>query len=240
MTERHALRRPGGVLSRRPLHLFWICDTSGSMRGAKIQALNQGIREALLEMTLAADDHPEIELLVRAMAFDRVARWIDPHPVHVALYREWFKDLQASDGATELGRALDLLVEALDPARMPARGFRPVIVLLSDGCPTDAYEPSLQRLLASPWGRRAVRLAIAIGGDADFDVLQRFIADPAISPLRAHNPEQLVRYIRWYSTMSIRSVAAPASLPRNERDAVPPPPESKREPDPPADGDLVW
>jgi len=48
-------------------------------------------------------------------------------------------------------------------------------------------------------------LRIAIGEDADLDVLQRFIGHPEIKPLQANNSEALVNYIRWVSTAVLKS-----------------------------------
>ena len=62
-----------------------------------------------------------------------------------------------------------------------------------------------------PWGRKAVRIAIAIGEDADTEVLQRFIGNPELKPLQANNPEALVKYIKWVSTAVLKSASAPAS-----------------------------
>jgi len=55
------------------------------------------------------------------------------------------------------------------------------------------------------WGKKAVRLAIAIGEDADLDVLQKFIGHSEIKPLQANNPEALTRYIKWASTTAFKS-----------------------------------
>ena len=35
-----------------------------------------------------------------------------------------------------------------------------------------------------PWGKKAVRVAIAIGEDADHEVLQKFIGHPELKPCR--------------------------------------------------------
>jgi uncharacterized protein YegL len=101
--------------------------------------------------------------------------------------------------------------EVLRVPPMSDRALPPVLVLISDGRPTDDYQPSLERLLAEPWGGRAVRLAVAIGQDADRDVLEQFIATPGARPLRANSPESLVRQIRWASTAALASASAPAS-----------------------------
>src|SRR5581483_995864 len=92
---------------------------------------------------------------------------------------------------------------------MPERALPPVLVLISDGQPTDDFEPALRDLLALPWGAAAVRAAIAIGEDADHEILQRFIGRGDMRPLRAHNPEALVNQIRFISTAVLQSASAP-------------------------------
>lgn len=62
-----------------------------------------------------------------------------------------------------------------------------------------------------PWGKKAVRMAIAIGQDADHDVLQKFIGHGERKPLQANRPEDLVRCIRWVSTVVLIAASAPAS-----------------------------
>jgi uncharacterized protein YegL len=76
----------------------------------------------------------------------------------------------------------------------------PQVVLVSDGKPTDDWRGALQALLEVPWGRRAVRQAIAIGQDADHETLRKFVDHPERPVLRVDNAEQLVRYFRYVST----------------------------------------
>ena len=92
---------------------------------------------------------------------------------------------------------------------MPARALPPVIVLLSDGQPTDNYKKSLDNLLKLPWARKAVRIAISIGQDADDEVLREFTGNRELV-LQANNAEMLVKMIKWASTAA-SVVSAPAS-----------------------------
>jgi len=94
---------------------------------------------------------------------------------------------------------------------MTDRALPPVLVLISDGQPTDSFEKGLQKLMDEPWGKKAVRIAIAIGQDADHSVLQKFIGHSEIKPLQANNPEALVNYIKWVSTAVLKSASSPAS-----------------------------
>ena len=99
-----------------------------------------------------------------------------------------------------MGKALQLVADQLNPDVMPRRALPPVLVLISDGKPTDDFNSGLRTLMDQPWGKKAVRIAIAIGDDADKDTLQRFIGHPELEPLRANNAEALVKYVKWVST----------------------------------------
>ncbi|MFP4344469.1 MAG: vWA domain-containing protein [Anaerolineales bacterium] len=203
------MKRPGGELASRPLHFIWIADCSGSMsQEGKIQALNTAIREAIPHMQKVADENPNAQVLVRAIKFSDGAQWHISQPTPVDDF-QW-TDLRA-DGVTDMGKAFFMVAEQLKIPPMTDRALPPVLVLISDGQPTDDYKSGLQELMEQPWGKKAVRIAIAIGRDADHDVLQQFIGNPEIKPLEANNPEQLVRYIRWVSTVVLKSASAPAS-----------------------------
>ena len=200
---------PGGALASRPLHFFWLADCSGSMGiDGKIQALNNAIREAIPHMQQVAAENPNAQVVVRAIAFANGARWHISQPVPVADFR--WQDLKAG-GVTDMGKALTMLADQLNPDLMPTRALPPVLVLISDGQPTDNFDIGLKALLDQPWGKKAVRIAIAIGEDADHAVLQKFIGHPEFKPLQANNAETLVRYIKWASTEVLKSASSPAS-----------------------------
>jgi uncharacterized protein YegL len=205
-------RRPGGELARRPLHFIWIADCSGSMASeGKIQALNTAIREVIPQMRNVASDNPNARVLVRALAFSAGARWHVAQPTPVEEFR--WTDLQAG-GVTDMGQALRMVAEELHIPPMTDRALPPVLVLISDGQPTDDFAGGLVALMREPWGIKAVRVAIAIGEDADTEVLQSFIGDTGLAPLRANNPETLVRHIQWVSTAVLKAASMPASQSR--------------------------
>jgi uncharacterized protein YegL len=204
--------RPGGELATRPLHFIWIADCSGSMGvDGKIQQLNFAVRDAIPHMQRVADENPNAEILVRAIKFSNGAQWHISQPTPVADFK-WL-DLTA-EGVTDMGIALGLVAEQLKIPPMSERALPPVLVLISDGRPTDDFQQGLTALLNEPWGKKAVRIAIAIGEDADYDILQKFIAHPELKPLQANSPEALVRHIRWVSTAVLQSASSPASQPR--------------------------
>jgi uncharacterized protein YegL len=190
------LPRPAGGASARPLHLFWIVDCSGSMAAdGKIEELNFAIREAIPELRRVAGENPHADLLVRAVRFGTGAAWHIGTPTPIDELR--WTDLQAG-GVTDLGAALSLVMGELD--RLGGRGLPPVLVLVSDGRPTDDYAGAIRALAAGRWGEQSVRIAIAIGDDADDEVLRQFLGRPDARVLRAEQPEALARQVRWVST----------------------------------------
>lgn len=204
------LQRPGGELATRPIHFFWVVDCSGSMYGEKIGIANNTIQECIPEMRNSADNNPNAQLLIRALQFSSGASWITTSPVPVENY-SW-EDMEAN-GLTELGKAFDLLAAQLSIPPMPARALPPVIVLLSDGQPTDDYKKSLDKLKGMPWFRKAVKIAISIGQDADDDVLIEFAGNKELV-LQANNATALAKMIKWASTTA-SMVSAPSSKPMN-------------------------
>ncbi|HEV2859941.1 MAG TPA: VWA domain-containing protein [Pyrinomonadaceae bacterium] len=218
-------RRPGGELASRPLHFIWIADSSGSMeQDGKIQALNTAIREAIPHMKKVAEDNPNAQVLVRAVKFSSGAQWHISQPTPVADFA--WTDL-AAEGETDMGKALGLVAEQLKMPPMSERALPPVLVLVSDGQPTDDFDAGLKALLNEPWGKKAVRIAISIGRDADNEVLQKFIGHSELKPLAANSPEALVKHIKWASTAVLKSASSPAAAadkPAGTPDAGTPPP----------------
>ncbi len=227
---------PGGKISHRPLRFYWVLDVSGSMAGQKIGELNHAIREALPDMKDSADDNPHASVEIRAITFSTGYRWMTPTPVPLADFK--WTDVSVS-GITDMGAAMKAMAAEIAVGNMPERGLPPVMVLVSDGQPTDDFDTGLNALMAEPWGKRALRMAIAIGHDADLDVLRRFIGHPEIEPLTAGNPGDLVKFIKYASTAVLKSASSPASQPvGTQLQGGPPPPPP---PPPPADSDDdVW
>lgn len=184
----------------RPLPLILLLDASGSMAGEKIATLNAAIRE--LGEDLARAETPQGEVHLAVIIFtDRVAT-----RALVPARRFVFEPLVAA-GTTSMGAAIEaarLLIE--DRSQVTNRAYTPTLVLVSDGQPTDDVSRPLKALLDSERGRKATRLALAIGDDADISCLQRFIASPEIPVIRAQEVARIRDFFRWVSlSMQTRS-----------------------------------
>ena len=219
-------------IARRQLHVILALDCSGSMRGSKIASLDYAMRAALPEIRAVAADNPEVDVRMRVLRFATGASWLIEQPVPVDLV-EWPGLI--ADGETQMGMALGMIADRLTPEAMPGRQLPAVIVLVSDGFPSDDFETGLKRLFEAPFGKYAVRIAVAIGSDADLEVLERFIAHPTLKPLQANNAQDLVQQIKWATTMPVKSVSSPRNAPDHVAELALD--ASRRIP---AQSDIVW
>ena len=190
------------------LDVVFVVDGSGSMAVERIASLNWAVKAAVPAMREAAADHPGIAVTVRAIRFADRADWPVARPTPLDDF-VW-KNL-AAGGESSMGAAFDALTDALardEPG--PPGGLLPaVVVLLSDGLPTDDVGAALARFRASPRGATAICVPIAIGSDADLDLLQEVIGDSDLRPLRADDAEMLASRIRWAASAPIAAAAAP-------------------------------
>lgn len=202
------LKIPGGALANRPLHFFWMVDCSSSMAGDRIGAVNHAIQECIEPMREEAAGNPNAQLYIHTLKFASGASWVTAEPVPIEEFA--WEDVEAN-GITDMGKAFELLAGQLSMPPMPDRALPPVIVLLTDGYPTDDWKRPMEKLLKMPWGKKAVKVAIAIGKDAERSVLEAFTGNPE-AVLDAGNPEVLTHFIKWASTVA-SAVSNPTSNP---------------------------
>ncbi len=211
--------KPEGIV-RRKMVLFFIVDTSGSMWGTKIQAVNQAVCEVLPELQKMSDGNADALLQVAVLGFDNAAYWLTAEPQNVDAF--FWKDLEAN-GGTNLGDALSKLNEKLskDGFMGHASGaFAPALFLMSDGCPNDdSYKKELEKLRNNNWFKKAIKVACAIGDDADCGVLEEFTGTPE-TVLTVHTPEALKKVIRFVSVTSSQIGSQSAHVGNGQIDAV--------------------
>lgn len=149
------------------MQLYLLLDTSGSMEGAKISALNDSMENIIVDLQEKAFNGNVINLSV--LSFARNVKWMYEHPVNVLDFT--WKPLSAS-GMTSLGMACCELAKSIqsDYKKEPY-----VIVLLSDGCPTDDYDEGINKLHQLTEFNKAEKFAIALGENADLASLCKFV-----------------------------------------------------------------
>ena len=166
---------------RKIMTLFYVVDTSGSMTGDKIGSVNSAMEEAITvdlpDISTANDD---AEIRVAIMQFSSGCSWITPSSGPIGIGDVIWNDLRAN-GLTDLGAActeLDKKLSRTEFLESQTGAYAPVILLFSDGGPTDNWEKGLEQLKKNNWFKHAIKIAIAIGEDADRNVLATFTGTP--------------------------------------------------------------
>jgi uncharacterized protein YegL len=187
------------ISTARPLPVIVLADVSGSMsKNGKIDVLNDAI-QSMIE-SFAAEDHSRAEIHVAVIAFGKGGAKLH-QSLLPAVQIKWNRVSAA--GNTPMGAAFDLVVKIVeDHAQIPSRAYRPTVVLVSDGQPTDEWREPLQRMLASDRASKAARFVLGIGDDADPAMLAEFLADPSARVYSAHEARQIKNFFRWV-TMSV-------------------------------------
>ena len=93
---------------KRQMVLFFVIDTSGSMAGTKIGAVNTAIREVLPELQDAGGS--DVDLKVACLTFSSGCQWMYPTPVAADSF-QW--NIVDADGVTDLGEACRELSEKM-------------------------------------------------------------------------------------------------------------------------------
>ena len=209
----------------RPLPIFILADTSGSMRGEKINELNLALREMLNALNDADDIRGKFQLSI--VAFGGEVKVIQPLTDINALT---LSELTAS-GNTPMGQAFETVKEMIEDREVvSSRAYTPTIVLISDGIPTDCSEEMYHRKNYFDWeplkelhsGERSSkcqRLALGIGEDADTDMLKTFIDNPEVPVIKTKDASGITKFFRWV-TMS--TVARMHSVNPNDTGVVAP------------------
>lgn len=186
---------------RRTMTLFFVIDTSGSMEGNKIGAVNDAVVNVLPMLDEISQTNPDAEIKVAALEFSSGTKWLYTEP-KLASEFVW-QDVRAS-GLTSLGSACIELNNKLSRSgymQAASGSFAPAIILLSDGGPTDDFQSGLAKLKTNNWFKAAIKVAIAIGDDADKDVLKEFTGSSE-AVFTVHNIEALKQIIRVVAVTS--------------------------------------
>lgn len=195
------------VNKARPLPVFLLLDASGSMaESGKIDALNRAVEEMLA--TFATEPEIRATIQIGAIAFGGTVRVHLPLSPAEEAKRNW-RPLVAQ-GNTPLGATLAKLQTMLeDTALIPSRSYRPTLVLVSDGQPNDEWQLQLKQLLNSVRASKAARLALAIGADADVQMLQGFLHSSELKVFQAHQALDIHKFFKWVTmTVTVRSRSA--------------------------------
>jgi len=200
------------AIPRKTMVLFFVVDTSGSMQGAKIGAVNAAIEEIVPALKDLSEENADAQIKIAVLEFSSGAVWRTPNgPVPAEEY-VW-RDLDAS-GVTDLGAACLALNEKLSTKAFmqEATGsFAPAIFLLSDGEPTDDYKKGLAQLQQNGWFKKAIKVAVAIGEETNTSVLAEFTGNKELVTA-VHSAPALKKMIQFVSVRASQVASKSANV----------------------------
>ncbi len=211
----------GGAASRR-LPLYLMLDTSGSMAGAPITAVNQGV--TLLYNELMNDPSAIETVYISVITFDSQAKMVTPL---IELTKFSPPQLSAS-GTTSLGAALRLLNDSLSRdirANTPNQkgDYKPLVFLMTDGMPTDRWEQEADSIKNRTKQKVATIIALGCGGGVDESTLKRITE--VVLLMDQVTPDKINQYFKWVSqSVSTASVSAQAAGGGGAQAQLPQPP----------------
>ena len=185
------------VPKAKPLPVILLLDVSGSMQGGKIKSLNEAVKDMLA--TFRGTENGETEIHVAIITFGAEVKLHQPLVDVGAIVH---RDLSAG-GGTPLGTALSMakaMVE--DKDTVPSRAYRPTVILVSDGRPGDEWKKPLAAFVGEGRSSKCDRMAMAIGHDADENVLGEFIKGTDNKLFYAENASHLRDFFKFV-TMSV-------------------------------------
>jgi uncharacterized protein YegL len=186
------------VSESKPIPVILLLDVSSSMDGTKIDSLNMAVREMLDAFQHSAG---ETAIVLAVITFGGQVECLYDPPYKKPAEIQW-KDLQIA-GNTPMGMALKMakaMIEDKDTTK--SSWYRPLAILVSDGQPNDSWEQPLEAFIKEGRSAKCDRMAMAIGHDADEDVLKRFIEGKSNPLFYAHDAKDIQKFFKLV-TMSV-------------------------------------
>jgi uncharacterized protein YegL len=177
----------------RRLPVYLLLDCSGSMAGEPIASLEMGCKTLLAE--LRNDPQALDTVWLSVIAFSSTAETLVP----LTEINQFHPPELVAGGTTALGEAVDLLVECIRtevrPHSQAHKGdWKPLAFILTDGEPTDDWQPSVESFRRS---ESATVIACGAGAEVNDDVLHR-LGDKVVR-LKDTQPGTLSAFMKWVS-----------------------------------------
>ena len=188
----------------RPLPVIVAVDRSGSMGTiGKIDALNIALKDFINSVKDEDSNKAEIHVAIFSFGGESASCDIPLKPIS-----EVDAPTYQAQGRTPMGGAFDMLKALIeDKVQIPSRAYKPTIVLLTDGIPTDDFLTPMNSLINEGRSSKAFRIAMAIGDDADHNMLSKFVSSPEYLVLgeSARDIRKFFRFVTMSVTQRMKS-----------------------------------
>ncbi|HSV31336.1 MAG TPA: VWA domain-containing protein [Atribacteraceae bacterium] len=210
----------------RRLPVFLLLDISGSMMGAPVQAVQEGV--ALFKREVESDTFARETVWIGVITFGRQVSNLTGGLVPIEQFSPPILD---AGGYTPLGQAMRLLIELLDRDVKKSQiggekgDWKPLVFILTDGKPTDNWQGAREEILKRK-DRKIVQV-ITVGCGPEID--ETTLREVAIGPSFRMDADSVsfAAFFRWIS-QTVKTVSKSLSQPQGESlpTPIPPPPEA--------------
>jgi len=198
-----------GFVPERRLPVYLLLDTSASMVGESIAALETGLQVLVEE--LSGDPQALETVALSVITFDSNAEQLVP----LTPLDQFQPPPLAASGTTALGEAIEMLdeqmsIEVRTQSEVQKGDWRPIVFIFTDGDPTDDWEPAVSELKRKD---RATVVACGAGSEVNLKVLAA-LGDKVVH-LKDAQPGTLSAFMKWVTasvTSASRSVGTRANV----------------------------
>lgn len=190
------------VAKAKPLPVILLLDRSGSMSGEKISTLNSAVNDMIQSFKTAGQGEVEINLGIISFGDGGASYDLQLQPVAGISNMS----LQAN-GGTPMGMALRMAKDLIeDKEIIPSKGYRPAVVLVSDGEPNDDWEQPMNNFIGDGRSSKCERFAMAIGTSQEDPVLNKFLSGTENKVFLASDASKIRDFFKFVTmSVSVRS-----------------------------------
>lgn len=203
------------VTKERALPIFILADTSGSMEGEKIAAVNRAIQDMVSTLKNVEDIRGIFKVSIITFGGD-----------HVIVQQELadVKEIELHEltaaGRTPMGKAISTVADMIeDKSIVASRDYLPTVVLLSDGYPTDydgksdatredylQWEP-IRKMHEGERCKKCMRVAMSVDAGTDLEMLRAFL-DNGTEPMMAVDADGIAKLFKWVTMSTISRISS--------------------------------
>lgn len=203
------------ITKERALPIFVLADTSGSMDGEKIQAVNKAIHDMVNTLRNVDDIRGVFKISIITFGGEEVE--VQQLPTDVRDVQ--LKELVAA-GRTPMGKAIIEVTKLIENREIvKSSDYLPTVVLLSDGYPTDFpgnRDASLEQYLE--WApiklmhegercKKCMRVAMSVGAGTDMAMLKAFLNN-GTDPMMATDASDISKLFKWVTMSTISRMSS--------------------------------
>jgi uncharacterized protein YegL len=203
------------VTKERALPVFVLADTSGSMDGVKIQAVNKAIQDMIATLRNVNDIRGVFKVSIITFGGDKVIVQQYPTDVNNVI----FEELEAS-GKTPMGEAISVVTEMIEDIEIVrSNDYLPTVILLSDGYPTDysggqnailddylEWEP-IKKMHEGKRCQKCMRVAMSVDEGTDTNMLKAFLNN-GTEPMLATDAADIAKIFNWITMSTISRMSS--------------------------------